>query len=407
MRVLNHSLSEEIMKTGSLIIFLSIIFCLIAIPAMASVEVGHVNVRPSGDLESGRSNVTADLQMNFISIGGQTFPSDESISLRTELENPVWTYSIILDGVENPRPPVSRKQLDLSGWELSYENVDENVKVSLKGMAPNVDSSREIVVVSVNVATPGGRIKETVKNVTAFVANPGELKGDISSVKDAYSKLEKDIAQSKADGIDVSKAEAKAKDALKSLNSAAGASYSNAQIYIKNANTYIKDAYSMLDLGMSKKTIEDAKETIDKADEWISYFKTEKGLGSDPRLAPIVTKREFAAEYTADAKNLYDSGKYTEAKKRADEAYKKANEVFTETQELNAELEASPVGFALPDLSGILVYIVGIIVVVIVIFGLLRFMKNRGGRGGGGGGSFGSRERPRKKSTAHQYDELF
>jgi ATP-dependent Zn protease len=160
---------------------------------------------------------------------------------------------------------------------------------------------------------------------------------------------------------------------------------------------------------MSKKTIEDAKEAIDKTDEWISYFKTEKGLGSDPRLAPIVTKREFAAEYTADAKNLYDSGKYTEAKKRADEAYKKANEVFTETQELNAELEASPVGFALPDLSGILVYIVGIIVVVIVIFGLLRFMKNRGGRGGGGGGggSFGSRDRPRKKSTAHQYDELF
>jgi hypothetical protein len=407
MRVLNHSLSEEIMKTGSLIIFLSLLFCFIAVPAMASVEVGHVNVRPSGDLESGKSNVTADLQMNFISIGGQTFPSDESISLRTELENPVWTYSIILDGVENPRPPVSRKQLDLSGWELSYENVDENVKVSLKGMAPKVDSSREIEVVSVNVATPGGRVKETVKNVTAFVANPGELKGDISSVKDAYSKLEKDIAQSKADGIDVSKAEAKAKDALKSLNSAAGASYSNAQIYIKNANTYIKDAYSMLDLGMSKKTIEDAKETIDKADEWISYFKTEKGLGSDPRLAPIVTKREFAAEYTADAKNLYDSGKYTEAKKRADEAYKKANEVFTETQELNAELEASPVGFALPDLSGILVYIVGIIVVVIVIFGLLRFMKNRGGRGGGGGGSFGSRVRPRKKSTAHQYDELF
>ena len=148
---------------------------------MASVEVGHVNVRPSGDLESGRSNVTADLQMNFISIGGQTFPSDESISLRTELENPVWTYSIILDGVVNPRPPVSRKQLDLSGWELSYENVDENVKVSLKGMAPNVDSSREIVVVSVNVATPEAGSRRRLR-CHGFVANPG-LKGDISSVR--------------------------------------------------------------------------------------------------------------------------------------------------------------------------------------------------------------------------------
>jgi len=376
---------------------------------MASVEVGHVNVKPSGDLESGKSNVSADLQLSFVSIGGTTFPSDESISLKTELENPVWTYSIILDGVENPRPAVSKKQLDLSGWELSYENVDESVKVNLKGMAPKVDSSKEIEIVSVNVATPGGRVKETVKNVTAFVTNPGELKGDISTVKDAYSKLEKDIAQNKADGIDVSKAEAKAKEALTSLNSAAGASYSNAQIYIKNANTYIKDAYAMLDMGLSQKAIKDAKEAIDKTDEWINYFKTEKELGSDPRLAPIITKREFAAEDASDAKELYDAGKYTEARKKAEEAYQKADEVFTATQDLNAELEAAPKGFQFPDLSGIISYIIGIIVVAIVGFALFRIMKNRGGKGGGkgGGGSFGSRDKPKKKSTAHQYDELF
>ncbi len=400
------------MKTGSLIIFLSIILCFIAIPAMASVEVGHVNVKPSGDLESGKSNVTADLQLSFISIGGETFPSDESISIKTELDNPVWTYSIILDGIENPRPPVSKKQLDLSGWELSYENVDESVKISLKGMAPKVDSSREIELVSVNVATPGGRVKETVKNVTAFVTNPGELTGDISSVKEAYSKLEKDIAQNKADGIDVSKAEAKAKEALSSLNSAAGASYSNAQVYIKNANTYIKDAYSMLDMGLSQKAINEAKEAIDKTDEWISYFKTEKELGSDPRLAPIITKREFAAEDAGDAKELFDAGKYTEARKKAEEAYQKADEVFTATQDLNTELEAAPKGMELPDLSGILIYVVGIIVVAVVGFILFRIMKSRGGKGGGkggsgGGGSFGSRDKPKKKSTAHQYDELF
>ena len=379
---------------------------------MASVEVGHVNVKPSGDLESGKSNVTADLQLSFISIGGETFPSDESISIKTELDNPVWTYSIILDGIENPRPPVSKKQLDLSGWELSYENVDESVKISLKGMAPKVDSSREIELVSVNVATPGGRVKETVKNVTAFVTNPGELTGDISSVKEAYSKLEKDIAQNKADGIDVSKAEAKAKEALSSLNSAAGASYSNAQVYIKNANTYIKDAYSMLDMGLSQKAINEAKEAIDKTDEWISYFKTEKELGSDPRLAPIITKREFAAEDVGDAKELFDAGKYTEARKKAEEAYQKADEVFTATHDLNTELEAAPKGMELPDLSGILIYVVGIIVVAVVGFILFRIMKSRGGKGGGkggsgGGGSFGSRDKPKKKSTAHQYDELF
>lgn len=410
MRALNHYLNEEPMKIRSFVIFLCIIFFVIAIPAMASVEVGYVNVKPTGDLESGKSNVSADLELSFISSSGESFPSDESLVLSTGLDNPVWTYSIILDGVENPRPAVSKKQLDLSGWELSYENVEESVKVNLRGMAPKVDKSAQVEIVSVNVATAGGRVKDTVKNVSAFVTNPGELKGDLSSVKESYSKLEKDLAQHKADGIDISKAEQKAKEASSALNSAAGASYSNAQVYIKNANTYIKDAYAMLDSGLSQKAINDAKEAIDKTDEWITYFKTEKDLGSDPRLAPIITKREFAAEDASDAKELYDAGKYSEAKKKAEEAYQKATEVFDETQALQAELEKEPEGVALPDVSGILPYLIGLIILVIVGFIALRLFKNRGGKGGsgkGGGGSFGSRDKPKKKSTAHQYDELF
>lgn len=398
------------MNIRSCIIFLCIIFFVIAIPAMASVEVGFVNVKPSGDLESGKSNVTADLELSFISSSGESFPSDESIVLSTELDNPVWTYSIILDGVENPRPAVSKKQLDISGWELSYENVEESVKVDLKGMAPKVDSSKQIEIVSVNVATAGGRVKDTVKNVSAFVTNPGEIKGDVTSVKDEYSKLEKDLAQYKADGIDISKAEAKAKEALNALNSASGASYSNAQIYIKNAKTYIKDSYSMLDSGLSQKAINDAKEAIDKTDEWITYFQTEKEMGDDPRLSPIITKREFAAEDLSDAKDLYDSGKYSEAKKKAEEGYKKATEVFDETQTLQQEVDKEPEPTALPDVSGILPYIAGIIILVIVVLIAVTILKKRGGKGGsgkGGGGSFGSRDKPKKKSTAHQYDELF
>lgn len=398
------------MNIRSCIIFLCIIFFVIAVPAMASVEVGFVNVKPSGDLESGKSNVTADLELSFISSSGESFPSDESIVLSTELDNPVWTYSIILDGVENPRPAVSKKQLDISGWELSYENVEESVKVDLKGMAPKVDSSKQIEIVSVNVATAGGRVKDTVKNVSAFVTNPGEIKGDVTSVKDEYSKLEKDLAQYKADGIDISKAEAKAKEALNALNSASGASYSNAQIYIKNAKTYIKDSYSMLDSGLSQKAINDAKEAIDKTDEWITYFQTEKEMGDDPRLSPIITKREFAAEDLSDAKDLYDSGKYSEAKKKAEEGYKKATEVFDETQTLQQEVDKEPEPTALPDVSGILPYIAGIIILVIVVLIAVTILKKRGGKGGsgkGGGGSFGSRDKPKKKSTAHQYDELF
>ena len=77
-------------------------------------------------------------------------------------------------------------------------------------------------------------------------------------------------------------------------------------------------------------------------------LQTEKELGSDPRLAPIITKREFAAEDASDAKELYDAGKFTEARKKAEEAYQKADEVFTATQDLHAEIESAPKGFPIP-----------------------------------------------------------
>ena len=398
------------MKAGFSITLLFIVFCVLVAPVMAGIYVGNVNVRPSGDLESGKTNVSADFDIGFIPIGSTTFPSDQSIILTTELDNPVWTYSIILDGIENPRPASSKKQLDLSGWELSYENKDQSLKVNLKGIAPKTDKSKQIQIAGVGVAS-GGRTTDTVKEVMAYVTNPGELKGNISSVKERITDLQNELAQHKADGIDVSKADEKVKEALASLNSASGAGYTDAQVYMKNAETQMKEANTFIDMGIAKKTIQDAKDTIDKTDEWITYFQTDMNLGADPRLTPIITRREFAAEDVSDAQALYDEGKYTDARKKAETAYGKASDVFEATQTLHTELESAPAttGLELPDLSGILTYVIGIIVVLVIGAGAFLFLKNRGGKGGGkgGGGSFGSRDKPKKKKTAHQYDELF
>lgn len=399
------------MKAGLRITLLFIIFCVLVAPVMAGIYVGNVNVRPSGDLESGKTNVSADFDIGFIPIGSTTFPSDQSIILTTELDNPVWTYSIVLDGIENPRPASSKKQLDLSGWELSYENKDQSLKVNLKGIAPKSDKSKQIQIATVSVAS-GGRTTDTVKEVTAYVTNPGEIKGEVSSIKERITDLQNELAQYKADGIDISKADAKVKEALASLNSASGASYTDAQVYMKNAETQMKEANTFVDMGIAKKTIQDAKDAIDKTDEWITYFQTDMNLGADPRITPIITRREFAAEDVSDAQSLYDDGKYTDARKKAETAYGKASDVFDATQKLNAELESTPVstGMELPDLSGIITYVIGIIVVLVIGAGAFLFLKNRGGKGGGkggGGGSFGSRDKPKKKKTAHQYDELF
>ena len=403
------------MKKETLVISLLVLVGLMITPVLAGVEVGYVNVKPGGDLEAGKTNVTADFQIDFISTAGETFPSDENVLLSTQLDNPVWTYSIILDGVENPRPASSKSQLMLTGWELSYKDVEEHVKVSLKGNAPKTDKSKQIEVVGVGVASANGRVKDQVRNVSAFLTNPGEITGDIGPVNTKVKKLQTDIAKLKAEGIDVSKASQKAKDATDALTRASKESFANAKVYIQNADTYVTDAYSYLDMGVAQKTIADAKEAIDRTDEWITYFKTEKDMETDPRLAPIITKREFAAEYTSNAQELFSQNKYSEAKSKATEANNKATEVFEETQKLNDEVNKTPLSSG-PDVSSItgsLIFIVLAILLIGVGVGIFLFMKNKGGNGGGkggsgGGGSFGWKNRSAPKSKkSHQYDELF
>ena len=418
MKVLNHCLNEVQMKTGTLIISLLVLIGLAISPVLAGVDVGFVNVKPAGDLQAGKTNVTADFQIDFVSVAGETFPSDENILLSTQLENPIWNYAIVLDGVENTRAPSSKPQLTITGWELSYKDQEEHVKVTLKGNAPKTNTSKQIQVVDISVAGTNGRVKDEVRNVSAFLTNPGELAGDIGSVKTKVKTLLTDIAKDKADGIDTSKAEQKAKDASTALDTAAKESFANAKIYIQNAGTYITDAYTYLDLGVAQKTIADAKEAIDRTDEWITYFKTDKKMETDPRLAPIITKREFAAEYASNAQELIDQSKFTEAKQKADEANTKATEVFNDTQNLYNEINLTattvntPSGPNLSALTGILSYLIIAIIIIAAGVGIFQFLKKKGGGGGGsgkgGGGSFGWKKRSSPKSKkSHQYDELF
>ncbi len=406
------------MKTGISIITLLVLIGLAISPVLAGAEVGYVNVKPAGDLESGKTNVTAEFQIDFISQAGETFPSDENLLLSTDLENPVWNYAIVLDGVENARPASSKSQLQLTGWELSYNDVEEQVKVTLRGNAPKTDKSKQIQVVSVSATSTNGKVKDEITNVTRFLTNPNELTGDIGSVRTKVKKLQTDIATLKAEGIDTSKADQKAKDAASALDRAGKESYTNAKVFIQNAEVYLKDGYSYLDMGTAQNLVNQAKEAIDRTDEWITYFKTEKNMATDPRLAPIITKREFASEYTANAQDLFEQNKYDEAKAKAEDANEKATEVFNDTQALYNEVSNGPATSG-PDLSaitGILVYVIIAIIVIAAGVGIFLYMKKKGGNGGGGGGrggsggggSFGwkSRSAPKTKKS-HQYDELF
>ena len=398
----------------------------------ADIGVGIVDIRPTGDLESGITDVVADFTIDFYPLGGDTIASNEDIRLTTELENPSWGITLILDGVESKRfaSPVRSgdySTVELTGWEFSYKSNDEKVRVHLTGKTPQVSGSKEILVAGVDLVDPSGRVLNEAKRAMKFVLNPNELKGEVSTVSSDLSALQSEIDKVAAKGISVNAADAKYDEAQTAISNANTATYADAQVYLQNAETYIRDAYALLDKATAESDMVEVQATIDAVDEWITYFQ-DHGYTTDSRLAPIVTKREFAAEDYTDAKAAFNKEDYSTAREKTQSAQTRSADALKASQEFFAELEegSSAVVTAtqietpiegeeiIPEdpenkssLIGNLIPVV-IVLAIIVILGVfiyLRFGKNGGNgkkRGGGGEGKARS-----SKSSKHQYDELF
>jgi len=115
-----------------------IIIILLSISPVSAFTVSSVTMDPSGQVLTKGTPVTITYTIDFPVSGGVTFPSKDELQMSTDLDSPKWTYTLIIDGVENPRPQVWGSMLSLSGFELSYSaNVEESVRVKLEGNAPS------------------------------------------------------------------------------------------------------------------------------------------------------------------------------------------------------------------------------------------------------------------------------
>ena len=415
---------------GIYIAFVIAVFCG---AVTADIGVGIVDIRPAGDLESGVTDVVADFTIDFYPIGGETMAPNERIRLVTELENPSWGITLILDGIESKRfaSPIRSgdySTVELTAWEFSYKTNDEKVRVQLTGKTPKVTASKDILVVSVDLVDASGRVLNDAKRAMKFVLNPNELQGEVSTVSSKLSALQSEIDKTAAKGINVDAADAKYDEAQAAISKASSATYADAQTYLKNADSYISDAYALLNKAAVESEMVEVQATIDAVDEWITYFQN-NGYTTDPRLVPIVTKREFAAEDYADAKLAYNNNKdYNTAQEKTKSAQTRSSDALEAALEFFEELEkASSAAVAVTEteapiegdgtistesksngsFSGIVIPVV-IGIAIIVIVGLFLYLRSGGSggsgkrRGGGGGGKGRS-----SKSSKHQYDELF
>ena len=278
---------KGLMKWTVLIVFL--IVCTQAVSAVISVP--SVTVDPSGSLTPG-TPVTVQFKVE----NSGAFPSGGEIRFFTELDNPKWTYTIIVNGIENLRPVAGGRTLAISGFELSYKPSDEvSVRTTLEGVAPPVTQTTNKTMIRITEYDSNGRpITSSQVEKTALVINTGEVASSITSADAELQVYRTHVDEKAALGIDTSVAEEKYNEAQAKIDSARSRpsnQYAGALGDLTAATAAIKDGETALDKAWAEFEVAAAQVPITNVDTIIAWFKGNSSTANDQQLPTIITKR--------------------------------------------------------------------------------------------------------------------
>ncbi|MGD0080061.1 MAG: hypothetical protein ABSB80_05380 [Methanoregula sp.] len=359
------------------------IILIVCIPIVSAFTVTGVTINPSGSLTPG-TPVTVSLQVEFSASSGETFPSGDDLQFITDLTSPQWTYTIVLDGVDNPRPQSTSRSLDLSGFELSYPStVDESLQITLQGTAPSVDQTTNKTIITVQENDQNGNlIASSVFTQTTMVINVNDVATAISGIKNKLTTFRSNIDEKAAMGIDTSAAESKYSEASSDINAAAAlpsTQYSAALNDLTAAQTAIDAGGNALDLAWANEEVAAAQTPITNADAVIAWFKGNQTTADDPQLGAIIAMREVAVGYISSANDFITNGQYDQARAKAEAAFTEGNQSYTNALQRQYTLMHSgiDIGGMISGIfkSGVLVVVVGIVVVVLIGVGIVVYRK--------------------------------
>jgi len=349
-----------------------ILFLIVCIPPVCAISVSPISIDPSGSLTPG-TPVTVSFKIENSGV----FPSDGEIQLFTELDKQKWTYTIIVNGVENLRPVMGGRTLSINGFELAYKTSDEvSVRVTLEGVAPAVTQTSNKTIIRVTELDARGKpITSTQVEQTAMVINTGEVTSTIASADADLQVYRIHIDEKAVIGIDTSAAEAKYNEAKQKIDTARSRpsnQYAAALSDLIAATAAIADGEKALDKAWAENEVAAAQVPINNVDAIITWFKGNTSTASDQQLPTIITKREVAVSYISNANDAISDGNYAQARVKAQDAFTKGNESYTEALARQKQLMA---GWSFPKIGGSLVIGIIIVAVVLVVVGVIIYRK--------------------------------
>jgi hypothetical protein len=110
---------------------------LLAIALLVPCSMAFTVSRTSVDPELMNPADPVNVSCTVYAASGTAFSEYDDLQFVTALDDPVWTYTLIVNNVQNTRPDERGKTMTIGGYELAYTNQDEvTVNVGLRGHLP-------------------------------------------------------------------------------------------------------------------------------------------------------------------------------------------------------------------------------------------------------------------------------
>ena len=369
------------MNTFIRIAIIMLLACALA-TAGGAYKVETAEVTPDGDLQAGVP-VTVSAVVDFPTTSGTSFPTQDTFSLFSELESPRWNWAVVIGGNENPKPEGYGKFFKISGFELEYPK-ESSVKlhVTLDGTVPNVSTSQNLTVLRFQHLDQSSKVRDNGEySIVRKIVNPEDVARDLEEARTSLGQLRSAIDERTAQGANTTEAERMYAEADRLLKSAESGNISMQSSTAQRANDLIDEATSSLDLASAQAEIDRAAAQIRNVDEMLTFFKANRDLANDPRVAAITVKRESADQLLTSARDSQADGNVNQARIRANESATKALEAYNDSVDLRSQFagtsntSANASASATTDGGGFLPYIIVIVVIAVIAIGVVVFQR--------------------------------
>ncbi len=320
--------------------------------------------------------------INLPTSGSETFNADDSVEFYTQLDDAKWTVSIVIGGIENPARTYGGKRATIGGYDLSYPTSGYDA-VALRfsmtgGKVPSSYQAGDIILVRALELDEDSRQVGNGFYVNGTVINVGAISSQLDRALADLATLRSAVQAQAAAGVDVTQAQAKLDQATTALTNAQNkidTSPSEVPSLISTANTAIADGNDLLLQAEAEYSIDEAKAMLGSVDGLLTEFTVNDSIKeTDPRLVPIINKRDLAAQAISNANDLFNSGSYASSQGKANDGLAYANQAWNLSLGLKTELGQ---GFQLPGLPNFsaLLPIFAVIIVVLVVVGVIIYRR--------------------------------